>query len=273
MKALNGSGRGFLGSYADSDEHDDSTLYKRVDPPLVISGNKIEKGPLDYVIFERSGIGGIEVKNYRTWLYPDTSEVKGLLWKCGDAGVVPVLIARRVPFITFRLFNLSGCLVHENYCQLYAQADVELAGLVRDKNLLGYHDVRVGNEPDGRMRRFVQELLPNLVDGARLTFERFRKLHRSYGRARFHIRSGFERFWCPRGSGRSGTGRRMLRMEMGVVGAATATVDYMYLEVAWCGLGMMDGTSTVWVGRVMHKAEWAVTCESGIAIRCAVACV
>jgi hypothetical protein len=182
VKALKSSGRAFLGSYADLDEHDDSTLYRRVDPPLVISGSRIEKGPLDYIVFEPSGTGGIEVKNYRTWLYPDSSEVKDLLWKCGDAGVVPVLIARRVPFITFRLLNLGGCLVHQNYGQLYAVADAELAGLVRDKNLLGYHDVRVGNEPDGRMTRFVHELLPDLVDDAKATFGSFRDLHRAYGK-------------------------------------------------------------------------------------------
>ncbi|MGB7727500.1 MAG: hypothetical protein WBL50_05675 [Candidatus Acidiferrum sp.] len=183
LKAIKASGRGFLGAYADLDEHDDSTPYTRIEPPLVISGNKIEKGPLDYVIFEPSGTGGIEVKNYRTWLYPDSAAVKQLLWKCGDAGVVPVLIARRVPFITFRLLSLSGCLVHENYNQLYAEADRELAALARDKNLLGFHDVRVGSEPDGRMSRFVVELLPDLVGGARSTFERFRNLHTAYGKS------------------------------------------------------------------------------------------
>ncbi len=182
LKAISISGRDFLGSYVDLDEHDDSTPYTRLEPPLVISGNRIEKGPLDYVIFEPSGTGGIEVKNYRTWLYPDSGAVKQLLWKCGDAGVVPVLIARRVPFITFRLFNLSGCLVHQNYRQLYAQADEDLAGLVRDKNLLGYHDVQVGNQPDRRLMRFIQELLPHLVGGAKSTFERFRELHRAYGK-------------------------------------------------------------------------------------------
>jgi hypothetical protein len=131
------SGRNFLGSVADLDEHDDSELYRKTDPPLVISGNKIEKGPLDYVVFASMGMGGIEVKNYRTWLYPGTAEVKELLWKCADIGAVPVLMARRVPFITFRLLNLSGCLVYQHYNQLYAVADRNLADLVRDKGFVG----------------------------------------------------------------------------------------------------------------------------------------
>jgi hypothetical protein len=72
FRALKGSGREFLGGY-DLGKHDDDGLYQRTDPPLIISGNKIDKGPLDYVVFEPIGAGAIEVKNYRSWLYPDTS--------------------------------------------------------------------------------------------------------------------------------------------------------------------------------------------------------
>jgi len=180
-RALKESGRDYLGTHGGLEEHDDSTLYKKVEPPLVISGQRMRKGPLDYIVFEPSGMAGIEVKNYRTWLYPDTSEVKDMLMKCSDIGAVPVLVARRVPFITFRLLNLSGCLVHQTYNQRYPAAEAWLAELVRDKKVLGYHDVRTGNEPDGRMRRFVCELLPGLVEKARPMFEAFRAEHAQYG--------------------------------------------------------------------------------------------
>jgi hypothetical protein len=149
-------------------------------------------------------MAGIEVKNYRTWLYPDTTEVKEMLWKCADIGAVPVLMARRVPFITFRLLNLSGCLVYQHYKQLYAKADSDLADLVRDKDLLGYHDVRAGNEPDGRMSRFVGELLPDLIGDARPRFEVFRGVHHAYGRGDLNyaswVRLILERtgLWKPR---------------------------------------------------------------------------
>lgn len=180
FRALSASGRPFLGGFSDFGEHDDGTLYKKVEPQRVISGRLTEKGPLDFVSFE-SGVGGIEVKNYRTWLYPDSQEVQDLLWKCGSVGAVPVLIARRVPFVTFRLLNLSGGLVHQNYNQLYAEADADLAVLVRDKNLLGYHDVRTGNVPDGRMLKFVVEQLPGLIAEKRELFARFQEIHAAYG--------------------------------------------------------------------------------------------
>ena len=181
QKALQLGDRDFLGSYDDLDDHDDSTAYHKIEPSLVISGRKIEKGPLDFVVFEPAGMAGIEVKNYRTWIYPDITEVKNLLWKCSDVGAVPVIISRRVPFITFRLLNLSGCLVHQTYNQLYATADAELAALTRDKDLLGYHDVRVGNEPDKRLTKFIREHLPDLVEGAKGTFEKFSPAHLAYG--------------------------------------------------------------------------------------------
>ncbi len=181
QKALQLSDRDFLGWYDDLGEHDDSTTYHKIEPPLLISGRKIEKGPLDFVVFEPVGMAGIEVKNYRTWIYPDSTEVKNMLWKCSDVGAVPVLISRRLPFITFRLLNLSGCLVHQTYNQLYATANAELAALTRDKNLLGYHDVRVGNEPDKRLTKFIQQL-PDLVAGAKRTFDKFNPPHVAYGR-------------------------------------------------------------------------------------------
>src|SRR6185437_1845083 len=106
-------------------------------PPTTLSCKTIMKGKLDYILAQTNSAAGIEVKNYRTWLYPQSSEVKALLWKCCDIEAVPVLIARRLPFITFRLLNLSGGLVHQTYNQLYPSADAGLAQAIRDKTLLG----------------------------------------------------------------------------------------------------------------------------------------
>lgn len=188
MKAIQQSNLNFLGHFSDLDSHDDSTPYTRSDPPLLISGNRMEKGPLDYVVFPMGECVGIEVKNYRTWLYPRSSEVREMLWKCGDIGAIPVLVARRLPFITIRLLQMGGCLIHENYNQLYPSADEELANQVRKKNLLGYHDVRTGNEPDARMLRFMGKLLPELVKEARPTFDKFREAHRQYGKGTLKYR-------------------------------------------------------------------------------------
>lgn len=182
LSAVKGSGMGFLGNFSDLGKHDDSTPYTKVEPPQDINGRKMEKGPLDFVIFPRGISAGVEVKNYRTWLYPDSTEVKELLWKCGDVGAVPILVARRLPFLTIRLLQMGGCLVHENYNQLYPKSEEKLAGEVRDKGMLGYHDVRTGGEPDRRMVRFFSELVPGLVEDAAPRFKKLQDVHRAFGK-------------------------------------------------------------------------------------------
>lgn len=182
LRAIQQSGYSYLGYFSDLSAHNDATPYTKIDPPLDVNGHRMEKGPLDYVIFPGGEAAGIEVKNYRTWLYPRSKEVRELLWKCGDVGAVPVLVARRLPFITIRLLQMGGCLIHENYNQLYPEAEAKLAVQVREKNSLGYHDVRVGNAPDGRMQRFFGELLPTLVIKAKTEFQKFREVHRAYSK-------------------------------------------------------------------------------------------
>ena len=93
---------------------------------------------------------------------------------------VPILIARRIPFVTFHLLSPCGVLFHETYNQLYPEADAELATQARDKRLLGYHDIRVGNQPDARLRRFIIEHLPRLLPAAQEQFETYRDLLEGY---------------------------------------------------------------------------------------------
>lgn len=92
-----------------------------------------------------------------------------------------MLIARRIPFLTFRLFHLSGGIVHQVYNHLYPSTETELALAVRDKRALGYHDVRIGNAPDARLVKFIGKDLPRLIPTARERFELWRKLHGQYG--------------------------------------------------------------------------------------------
>lgn len=50
------------------------------------------------------------------------------------------------------------------YNQLYPNADADLAARVRDKHMLGYSDVRVGNQPDARLLRFFGNSLPLVAE-------------------------------------------------------------------------------------------------------------
>jgi len=124
-----------FGAFLDLDSHDDSTLYQKEEPPSSASGRTMV-GRADFVLVTKeSGLAAVEVKNLREWLYPDRSEIRELLAKAVAVNAVPVLIARRMPYVTFRLFNPCGVIVHQTYNQRFAQADHELAEKARHKNL------------------------------------------------------------------------------------------------------------------------------------------
>jgi hypothetical protein len=135
----------------------------------------------DFLAFHPSGPLGIEAKNIREWLYPDRPEVRDLLYKAAVADTVPILIGRRIPYVTFRLLWACGALVFENFNQLYPEADAALASEVREKANLGYHDVRVGPEPNPRLLRFITETIGARAEQARARFEQFRDLIHEFG--------------------------------------------------------------------------------------------
>ena len=169
-----------LGGFLDLDTHDDGQLYSKEEPPSTISGRRCT-GRLDFIVTTNTGLlAGIEVKNVREWMYPDRADVRDLLKKCTTLDIVPVLIARRIPYVTFKLLNATGAIIHQTYNQLFPQADAQLAGMVRDKNLLGYHDVRLGNEPDARLTKFTTRDLPLLVAAQRPVFDEYKDLLKAF---------------------------------------------------------------------------------------------
>lgn len=160
-----------FGAFLDLDAHDDATLYQKEEPPSSVSGRTMS-GRADFVLSTRdAGLTAVEVKNLREWLYPDRKEIRELLAKAIAIDAVPVLIGRRMPYVTFRLLNPCGVIVHQTYNQRFAQADAELADKARHKDKLGYHDIRLGNLPDTRLTKFVQHNLPSVLAAARQRFD------------------------------------------------------------------------------------------------------
>jgi hypothetical protein len=173
----------FFGNYPDLQSHDNRTLYSKEEPPSSLSGRQIPGGKkLDFLIHHPSaGYAGIEVKNIREWIYPDREEIREMLSKCCALDVIPVLIARRIHYSTFSVLNPCGVIVHQTFNQLYPESAMGLAAKVRNKRLLGYHDVRVGNQPDARLIRFIHQHLPKLLPTMRTAFDAFKDLLAGYG--------------------------------------------------------------------------------------------
>lgn len=180
----------YLGHFDDLDDHDDSTPYSKVDPPSRLSGRSCGKRTLDFIVHLSGGsYAGVEVKNIRQWMYPSRQEIKDFLSKCCALDIVPVLIARRIHFSTFSVFSPCGMLVHQTFNQLYPQTATALAERVKDKHLLGFHDIRLGNQPDSRLFRFIHDNLPNLLPEARAKFDRFKDLLVAYAEGEHSYKS------------------------------------------------------------------------------------
>ena len=128
-----------LGRFRDLEKHDDSLLYSKEEPPQSISGNSLSGNQrLDFLIRHReAGWAGIEAKNVREWLYPAREEITDLLRKAIALDCVPVLIARRFPFVTFKVLSACGVVFHQNYNQLLPETARDLAEKAKDKRLLG----------------------------------------------------------------------------------------------------------------------------------------
>jgi len=152
----------FFGNFPTLEEHDDSRQYSKTDELSAISGRSLPGDMrLDFIaLHPQAGTVGIEAKNIREWLYPNRDEITELLFKCTAIDAVPVLIARRIQFATFRLLNRCGVIVHEQFNQLVPTTGQAIADQARHKNLLGYHDIRLGNMPDARLLKFLHVNLP-----------------------------------------------------------------------------------------------------------------
>jgi hypothetical protein len=172
----------FYGRFKDLDAHDDSTMYSKEEPPQHI-GNKELTGDerLDFILRTiDAGAVGIECKNVRHWMYPHVDEIRETLRKCLLLDAVPVLIARRIPYVTFAVLCRCGHIIHQTYNQLLPSTDADLAAKVRDKHLLGYHDVRTTNQPDARLLKFITVNLPAVAPAARAKFDEYADLLWNY---------------------------------------------------------------------------------------------
>ena len=156
--------------------------YRKDEPPLHI-GNRAIPGerPLDFLYLHRSaGFAGVEAKNVREWLYPGGDKIKELLFKCVALDCVPILVARRFPTVTSEVLGMCGVVLHQTRNQLYHVADKDLADRAMRPDSLGFDDIRVGDEPDARLSRFIGATLPKVLPDARTRFDKFKDLVAGY---------------------------------------------------------------------------------------------
>jgi hypothetical protein len=165
----------FFGRFKNLEDHGDDQLYQKEEPPQHIGSNELEGDDrLDFLVQAPSRTWlGIECKNIREWLYPDRDEIKEVIDKCLRLDCVPVIIGRRIPYVTFRLLKPCGVIFHQTYNQLYPESAKAIADRARHKDDLGYHDIRIGNTPDARLLKFITLNLFLVAEGSFSSFHQY----------------------------------------------------------------------------------------------------
>jgi hypothetical protein len=170
-----------LGGFDLSQRKGNAHLYEKDEPGASIRGKRISgHRKLDFILRYPDGYAGVEIKNIREWIYPDRPEVKEMLQKCLELDAIPILLARRIHISTFFVLNKCGVILWQNFNQLYADIDEEIAIQAKHKDKLGYHDIRIGHQPDRKMIQFANVGLPTALPAARQKFEEYKDLLTKY---------------------------------------------------------------------------------------------
>ena len=164
----------FYGSF-DLSKRLDNGRFSKKEPPTSYNDAVID-GPPDFVLFhpDSGETFMIECKNHREWIYPSSDNIKTIVRKAIAADCTPIIIARRMPFITKNgLCAPAGIIAHETYHQLYPETDNAraLAELARQKRGLGYSDIKVSEEPLDRTRNFFHNSFPKIAQRAAELFQ------------------------------------------------------------------------------------------------------
>jgi len=148
-------------------------------------GNYKTNNPLDTYAFlpflHSSGtykvaVIGIEVKNIREWIYPDSVEIWKALKACLDLHCTPIIINRAFHFTSFPFFRDIGVLGHETNKQYFVydlRKDPDFQAI---KDELYYRDIipwrvtKKGIKPDPPIVTFFTTTVPRMIER---TIERF----------------------------------------------------------------------------------------------------
>jgi len=118
------------------------------------------KGNFDFILQSDKGLIGVELKNKRKWLYPDHKDLWVAIDRCLKNNALPVIIARKFPYTARLIFKNIGVLGYETHNQYLEPGLEEPMADVRDKNGLGFADLRFTDEPEERHINFFRKILP-----------------------------------------------------------------------------------------------------------------
>lgn len=122
----------------------DGEVQCKKEPPQIINRVKI-KGRMDFILKTGNDTLVIECKNVRNWIYPNNHAFKKALWVALDTDAILVYIARRHHPV-MNIFRLAGIITHDTHHQIYPYNERDMAEQIRNKDVIGYHDICISEE-------------------------------------------------------------------------------------------------------------------------------
>lgn len=111
---------------------------------------------------------GIEAKNIRNWIYPDTQEAWRMIARGCSLECLPVMAARKIAYLTrARLFSQVGVLGFETQFQYFNPEVLNDSPNFRDivkKDGLGYADIKITDEIPAHFHNFFKKTLPENIE-------------------------------------------------------------------------------------------------------------
>lgn len=140
-------------------------------------GKLPQKAPLDGVYRWQPLLLGVEVKNHREWIYPMTAAVWVMIRKCLELDALPLLVSRKIAYITHSVFARLGIMGFEFYRQIFAPEVGHHLTDIQHTDRLGYKDViALPPEPYPPLVAFLQTTLPARMEENRETWLASREL-------------------------------------------------------------------------------------------------
>jgi hypothetical protein len=90
------------------------------------------------------------------------------------------LIGRRIPYVTRRLLQPAGMILWETLNQYYPPEFDNIAAQVRQKDSLGFFDIRVTDYPNKLLQDFISRIIPEELPAAREKFDKYKDLLTDY---------------------------------------------------------------------------------------------
>lgn len=123
---------------------------------------------------------GVEVKNIREWIYPESQELWQAIRAATELNCIPVLVTRRVHFATGRFCRSVGMAVCETQRQYFApelRDDPRLLDVYRN---LYFQDILPWDSADRYTTKFFASTLPAMLERTVARYTRSKELLRAY---------------------------------------------------------------------------------------------